>query len=245
MYDLETRRRTLALLAEGRSLKSVSRMTGISRSAMRGWRTRIEPARSGTDCTGRASGPAYAYLLGRYLGDGCISPQPRGGHALRIACADAWPGLIDACEEAMRAARPGNSVCRAHTQGCTMVTSYSDHWPCLFPQHGPGRKHERRIVLEPWQQDVVDEHPWDFLRGLVPSDGSRVVKRVTRTVTGETRRYEYPRYFFTNRSDDIRRLCADTLDALGVAWRQANACNISVARREAVALMDRYVGPKH
>lgn len=137
MYDLETRRRVLALLGEGRSLNSVSRMAGISRSAIRAWRTRIEPARSGTDCTGRVSGPAYAYLLGLHLGDGCISRQPRGGHALRIACADAWPGLIDACEEAMRAVRPGNSVCRAHTQGCTMVTSYSDHWPACSPSTDP------------------------------------------------------------------------------------------------------------
>ncbi|MEU4095683.1 hypothetical protein [Streptomyces sp. NPDC026673] len=245
MYDLETRRRTLALVARGHSLNSVSRMTGVSRSAIRAWRTRIEPGRDVRACTGRASGPAYAYLLGLYLGDGCISPQPRGGYALRIACGDAWPGLIDACEEAVRAVRPGNAVCRVHTQGCTMVTSYSNHWPCLFPQHGPGRKHERRIVLEPWQQAVVDEHPWDFVRGLIHSDGSRVVNHTTRIVAGEPRRYEYPRYFFTNRSEDIRRLCTDTLDALGVAWKRANACNISVARRESVALMDRFVGPKH
>ena len=27
------------------------------------------------------------------------------------------------------------------------------HWPCLFPQHGPGRKHERKIRLEAWQRD--------------------------------------------------------------------------------------------
>jgi hypothetical protein len=25
-----------------------------------------------------------------------------------------------------------------------------------FPQHGPGRKHERPIVLEPWQLEIVD-----------------------------------------------------------------------------------------
>jgi hypothetical protein len=31
------------------------------------------------------------------------------------------------------------------------VSSYWKHWPCLFPQHGPGRKHERRIALVPWQ----------------------------------------------------------------------------------------------
>jgi hypothetical protein len=25
-------------------------------------------------------------------------------------------------------------------------------WPEVFPQHGRGRKHERPIVLEPWQE---------------------------------------------------------------------------------------------
>ncbi|MDX3074341.1 helix-turn-helix domain-containing protein [Streptomyces sp. MI02-7b] len=245
MYDLTERRRALALVSQGHSLNAVSRMTGVSRSALREWRVRVEPKRSVPDCPGRASGPAYAYLLGLYLGDGCISPQPRGGHTLRIACSDAWPGLIDACEEAVRAVCPGNSVCRVHAQGCTMVTSYGRHWPCLFPQHGPGRKHERPIALEPWQQAVVDEHPWDFVRGLIHSDGSRVVNRTTRLVGGEPRRYEYPRYFFTNKSVDIRRLYTDTLDTLGVAWRQANACNVSVARKASVALMDRFVGPKY
>ena len=29
------------------------------------------------------------------------------------------------------------------------VASFSKHWPCLFPQHGPGRKHERKIELTP------------------------------------------------------------------------------------------------
>jgi hypothetical protein len=32
-------------------------------------------------------------------------------------------------------------------------------WPCLIPQHGPGRKHERKIELVDWQRDIVDEHP--------------------------------------------------------------------------------------
>ena len=29
------------------------------------------------------------------------------------------------------------------------ISCYSKRRPLLFPQHGPGRKHERRIVLEP------------------------------------------------------------------------------------------------
>lgn len=126
-----------------------------------------------------------------------------------------------------------------------MVTSYYRHWPHLFPQHGPGVKHNRRIALEPWQQDIVDAHPWEFIRGLVHSDGCRVTNWTTRLVGGETKRYEYPRYFFTNLSTDIRRLYTDTLDKVGVNWKRANAYNVSVARKSSVALMDTHVGPKH
>ncbi|MER7111748.1 transcriptional regulator [Streptomyces sp. NPDC000229] len=257
MYDIDTRKRALALVAQGRSLNSVSQQTAISRAAIRSWQTRLEPlAHPGEPCPRCKDVPgapedlvAYAYLLGLYLGDGCISEHRRGVHYLRIACADAWPGLIDACEAAIRAVRPGNSVCRVQGKGCVAVASSSKHWPCLFPQHGPGKKHERRIVLEGWQQQIVDEHPWEFVRGLIHSDGCRITNWTTRLVGGVRKRYEYPRYFFTNVSDDIRRLYTDTLDKLGVEWthctRGGNPYNISVARRASVGLMDAHVGPKY
>ncbi len=257
MYDRKTREHTLALVAQGRSLNSVSMQTGISRYAIRSWQIRIEPASRRSECARceriprapEASGD-YAYLLGLYLGDGCISRGPRGrGHVLRIACADAWPGLIVACRAAMKAVRPTNSVCVIQREGCVMVTSYSHHWPCLFPQHGPGRKHERAIALEPWQQAIVDAHPWEFIRGLIHSDGCRITNWTTRIVGGERKRYEYPRYFFTNMSADIIRLCTDALDKVGVEWKPARqsrkAENISVARRGSVALMDQHIGPKY
>ncbi|MEV6129767.1 transcriptional regulator [Streptomyces violaceusniger] len=252
MYDLETREHALALVRQGRSLNSVSKQTEISRSAIRAWQVRLKPVAHTTDCPRCKREPqppenpaAYAYLLGLYLGDGCISPLRKGGYFLRIACADTWPGLIDACADAIRAVRPDNSVCRVQRQGCVMVTGYSKHWPCLFPQHGAGKKHERPIALEPWQRETVDAHPWEFVRGLVHSDGCRITNWTTKIIAGERRRYEYPRYFFTNKSDDIRKLYTDTLDRLGVEWKQPNAYNVSVARRASVALMDAHVGPKY
>lgn len=126
-----------------------------------------------------------------------------------------------------------------------MVTSYSRHWPNLFPQHGPGKKHERVIALEPWQQEIVDTHPWEFIRGLIHSDGCRITNGTTRLVAGEHKRYEYPRYFFTNLSGHIIRLFTDTLDQVGVDWTLANARNVSIARKVSVALMDTHAGPKH
>lgn len=254
MYDMGTRKRVLALVGQGRSLNSVSKETGVSRAAIRSWRTRPEPVgwdrgKSCPRCRDTPGPPespcAYSYLLGLYLGDGCVSLNQRGVYSLRIACADDWPGLIDACADAIQTVRPDNKVCRVQSAGCQYVTSWSKHWPCFFPQHGPGKKHNRKIALEPWQQEIVDAHPWEFVRGLIHSDGCRVTNWTTRLIGGERKRYEYPRYFFTNVSKDIVRLYTDTLDQLGVQWKQANSRNISVARKASVALMDTHIGPKY
>ncbi|MFE6827516.1 helix-turn-helix domain-containing protein [Streptomyces sp. NPDC057690] len=248
MYDVSTRKRAIALVAQGRSLNSVSRETGISRAAIRSWQDRLEPLP-------RMAAPfpdppsdrvTYSYLLGLYLGDGCISPHPRGpGHYLRIACADAWPGLIDACEAALRAINPAHTAYRVQAVGYVSVVGYYPHWPHLFPQHGPGKKHERRIALEAWQQAIVHEHPWEFVRGLIHSDGCRITNWTEKTIDGVRKRYEYPRYFFSNLSGDVIRLFTDTLDHVGVEWKMANPRNVSIAKRAAVALMDTHVGPKY
>lgn len=191
---------------------------------------------------------AYGYLLGLYLGDGCLSrvgDKRKNVWVLRIMCADAWPGLLDECKQAMLAVRPDNAVSLQQREGCSEVRSCSKHWPCLFPQHGPGRKHDRLIALESWQQTIVTEHTGEFVRGLFHSDGCRVTNRVRQTIAGKVRMYEYPRYLFVNRSVDILRLCGEALDRLGVAWRFSKPTTISVARRDAVARLDEFVGPKY
>ena len=55
---------------------------------------------------------------------------------------------------------------------------------CLFPQHGPGRKHMRIIELEPWQPVIVRKYPGEFARGLFHSGGWRGVNRVRRRLLG-------------------------------------------------------------
>ncbi|WP_021597331.1 helix-turn-helix domain-containing protein [Actinomadura welshii] len=260
MYDITVRHRALILLEQGHSISDVSRRTGASRSAIREWRLRTQQGRDlyGTPyqpcprCSPipRAPEPesSYAYLLGLYLGDGSISPASDPAKqvwALRIVCANAWPGLIEECVTAVRAARPGNKVRVIPKIGCVEVNSHSRHWPCLFPQHGTGKKHERKIELRQWQQEIADEFAEDFIRGLLHSDGCRFVNRVRRPLRNEDRWYEYPRYNFTNMSRDIQRLFTDALDRLGIAWTQMNEKNISVAKREAVARLDEFVGPKY
>jgi len=187
----------------------------------------------------------YAHLLGLYLGDGHLTRTPRGSWFLAVSCDDHWPGLADECEQSMRTVL-ATSVCRVRRRGCHDVKAYSAHWPCLFPQHGPGKKHNRPIVLHPWQQEVVAQHPGRLLRGLFHSDGWRGHNvAVKRAPDGFVTRYRYSRYEFTNKSDDIRRLCTQALDALDIAWRPNGAWRVSVNRRAAVALLDEHVGPKH
>ncbi len=120
------------------------------------------------------------------------------------------------------------------------VSAYSKHWACLLPQHGPGVKHDRMIRLEDWQCEILDRYPWRFIRGLIHSDGCRVMNPSVHA--GKT--YRYPRYTFSNRSADIRGLFREYCEKVGVQCRQMNRWNISVARRDSVELMDRHIGPK-
>jgi hypothetical protein len=223
----------------------IARKTGIPRGTVRGWRIGRTPNFSRqlancAVCSGNAEAlplPAYPYLLGLYLGDGCIAACPRNVYKLRIACAARYPELIRQCELAMAEVLP-NKVGRIRktNEGCWEVYSFSKHWPCLFPQHGPGRKHERRIELTPWQQELVDLDPRTLVRGLLHSDGCRVLNWVNGT--------PYPRYHFSNVSADIRGIFGRACDQLGIEWRPNNRFSLSVARRESVALLDEFVGPK-
>ncbi|SFN24468.1 hypothetical protein [Actinomadura madurae] len=250
MYDPRKRPLALRLLGSGFTIAEVHRQTGIPKSTLGNWKKHPEKAASHTPplcprCHDQGlDTTAYSYLLGLYLGDGHLARQRNGVYRLEIACADAWPGLIDMAADAVGAVL-SSKVGRRQKPGCTMVGSYSKHWPCLLPQHGPGMKHTRKIELLAWQRKIVEEHTGEFVRGLIHSDGCRTTNRVRKRLKGGDRWYEYPRYNFTNASLDIQRLFTGALDRLGIEWTQMTARNFSVAKREAVARLDEFVGPKY
>jgi hypothetical protein len=174
--------RARALSAQGLYDREVAQIVGVPLSTVRKWRTgkRRAPGPNGRQkrscprCHGvPLDEPAYAYLLGLYLGDGCLIRQRKDVYLLSIACCDAWPGLITAAKDATRQVMPASAVFSRQRTGMTEVKSTSKHWPCLFPQHGPGMKHTRKIELAEWQQVIVDRYPGDFVRGLIHSDGYR------------------------------------------------------------------------
>jgi hypothetical protein len=115
--------------------------------------------------------------LGLYLGDGCISQQRRC-YRLRLVLDARYPGIIKEASDATLAIHRSGRANILQRVGCVEVSSSWQHWPCLFPQHGRGRKHLRRIELASWQEAIaVTQTKW-LLRGLIHSDGCRSLNRV-------------------------------------------------------------------
>ena len=243
------------LRSEGVIQREIAAQTGVSLVQVRKWlyageeavlatpmrATQIAHGAEGCSLIREMPVRAYSYLLGQYLGDGCLIEMRRDVYKLSITTCDDYPAIRAEVAQAMRDVMPGRSVLFAAKQGCADVYCYSKHWPCLFPQHGRGRKHERPIQLETWQRAIAfEEAPDDFVRGLIHSDGCRAMNRVTR----RGKEYRYTRYFFSNRSPDIRRLFLDACGALGVDARHNNDHSVSVAKRYSVAVLDEIVGPK-
>ncbi|WAE71949.1 LAGLIDADG family homing endonuclease [Streptomonospora nanhaiensis] len=261
MYSRDIVEETFRLKALGLTDRAIAEQCGVSVQALRHWRygTRRSPqteADRTAYCpvcgTGALDPAAYVYLLGLYLGDGYIGRIRNGVDYLSIACCDTWPGLIEECARTISTVFPVGAF-QVRRQGCTEVKGTSKHWRCTFPQNGKGMKHSRPIILEPWQQEAVDECPEPFIRGLIHSDGCRVSNRVRKKTDGGWKYYEYPRYFFSNTSQDISNLLVHALDRLGISWRRRvevklpnrDAFIVSVSKRAAVARMDEFVGPKY
>jgi hypothetical protein len=240
--------RSLELGAAGLSATEVSRLVGIPRPTVRDWLYGRVPRRTRRTAPGacdacgdvhdfgeRAS--EYAYLLGMYLGDGCLSAHRRGVFKLRISLDARYPDIVAECEEAIGAVAPRSRPNRVDRGTWHEVYAYSKSWPCVFPQHGPGRKHERPIVLVPWQLELVSRRPDQLLRGLLHSDGCRFEN------TGRGG-WTHPRYAFENVSIDIRAIFCVACEALGLRWTASGARRIYVSRKADVALLDLFVGPK-
>ena len=113
--------------------------------------------------------------------------------------------------------------------------AYHGHWTCLFPQHGPGKKSDRRILLEPWQAELVARAPFAFLRGCIRSDGCVYINR--------TGKYAYESYSFSNFSADILGLFASACTLAGVDCRVYRK-SVAIYRRASVARMLEHVGRK-
>jgi hypothetical protein len=196
----------------------------------------------------------YTELLGLYLGDGCISEGPRT-QRLRLSLDAKYPLMNKEIKSLLRRCFPQNSVGQpaapriawsGRLDTLVILSVYSNHLGCLFPQHGPGRKHEREIRLEDWQWRLLEESPWPFLCGCIRSDGCAFVNR---TNGHRPRLYEYLSYNFANRSKDIVDLFTSACELVGIqdyrlTGRADGRWDVRINRRASVALMEANVGLK-
>jgi hypothetical protein len=264
MRSCDDYKRILRLWEEGYNKSEIERQTGIPRPTVRDCIKKYGSLAQLDDhlalhqqpllfqvLTGKIAGDheqllkAYAYLLGLYLGDGNIVKMPRT-YRMRITLDARYPNIIQACAQAGKTLLPENQggLAKRFHEGhlsCVDVSIYHKDLPLFFPQHGAGHKHERKIELEDWQQQIVDTYPIEFLRGLYHSDGSRF----SNIVNGK----DYPRYQFTNYSDDIRKIFCDTYDRLGVHWTTKqrtglHESDIFISKRKDVEFLDGVIGRK-
>jgi hypothetical protein len=105
------------------------------------------------------------------------------------------------------------------------------------PQHGPGKKHRRPIVLTltQWPERLADQWPAQHLAGLIHSDGCRFENTGTN--------WSSPRYVFKQLSRHIQNIFCDACDRLGLHWTQAGDA-VYISRRSDVARLDSFIGPK-
>jgi hypothetical protein len=240
------RAEAVQLIRSGLNDCEVSRRLGISRSTIRDWRRPIYVPRTAAmtcpRCWRAAFRPFgftdadYTELLGLYLGDGHIVKTGRADR-LRLFLDARYPGIVSEARALLESSFPRHSVgsIAGHGGTMTVLSVYCNHLACAFPQHGPGKKHERAIKLEAWQHELLVREPWPFLRGCIYSDGC--------VFTNRTGRYEYVSYDFANRSADILGLFTHACELVGVQYRRY-ARHIRIYRRASVALMLEHVGIK-
>jgi hypothetical protein len=242
----------MALMEIGLSDSEIARRIATPRQTINRWRHRRASAyhmRMAVAAHGwrPPNGRAYSYLLGVYLGDGCLSVRSTGAVTLILSLDSIYPLVLAETRAAVEDVFPNVQVRQGSCEGSRVVILRASHpaLPFAFPQHGSDRKHLRKLWLSDWQRACTGAHPEALLRGLIHSDGCRTVNRFeTKLPSGRVAEYAYPRYFFSNLSADIRQIFCDHCDLLGIRWTQSNPRNISVSHRRSVALLDEFVGRK-
>ena len=252
MHSPAAREHAMRLLRAGHNDCEVARRTGISRTTIRDWRrpryvprpTSRAAARNSVTCPccwlgGRPmafTSNDYAELLGLYLGDGHVVRHARTCR-FRLFLDSRHSQIVRESRALLQRCFPHNDIGTVfgHEGRMTVLSVYSSHLPCVFPQHGEGRKHLRKITLENWQQAIVEDAPWNFLKGCIRSDGCSFINR-----TGP---YEYLSYQFSNHSPDILDLFCWACDLVGLEYRRY-AQAVRVNRRRSVARLKDEIGVK-
>jgi len=174
----------------------------------------------------------YAFILGEYLGDGHVSKMNRT-YRIRIFQDNKYPKVIQEIENSLEILFGKSN--KLSGNGCTIIYAYSNSVPQYFPQHGKGLKKDRKIVLEDWQDEIINQYPLEFLRGLIWSDGCIFFNKAL----------GYSQIDFCNSSEDIKDLFCRVLDLIGIRYiRYPNYKSVRVSFKQDGILLIEAIGEK-
>ncbi len=187
----------------------------------------------------------YAFLLGCYFGDGYINKQGPYTWKIRFSLDTKYPYIINEVLSSLRSLYDSGFVVSIKNSNSVDVSAHSYLLPQHFPHLGVGTKHERDMQLQSWQNDIIAVCPWEFIKGLYYTDGSRYLQS-----------NRYLKYNFTNRSRDIIDMFAATCDLVGINYyinprpfknmigNISVGWTLTVGRKYDVTIMDQHLGSK-
>lgn len=156
----------------------------------------------------------YSYVLGIYFGDGYICKTSRTW-ALRISMDKRYDSLNQYVIDLLYLLFPNNKITKISLKGCWEFKVYSNMIPEMFPHLGKGMKHERYIMLQDWQSNLID--PVCFVQGLFHSDGCCYMLQK-----------KYLSFSFSNKSTEIKQFWIYYCNLLGIQCSYKNIENKNI-----------------
>lgn len=191
------------LKKKGYNKSQISKITKIPRSTISDWLNndvlfeKKEKYNINEHLKSKESRELYSYVLGLYLGDGHINKMKRTWR-LRIFMDSKYDNLNSFVHEKLSIFFNENKVniIKSKKSNLVIFTVHSNELCKLFPQHGEGLKHKRKINLFNWQEKITV--PEFLLKGLFHSDGCYCYHK------GE--KVKHYIYSFKNESKDIHEI---------------------------------------
>jgi len=245
-YDIEIIKKVVSDFKNGKNKSQLSKEYNIPRATLKYWiqneftmkenRTSDKSIEVIIDDI-KSKKSVYNFILGLYLGDGNIS-RNKMSYKLRIVQDSKYKNSIkEICKELKYFF--GKNTTIQNSQGCKIITIHDKNLPLYFPQHGVGKKHNRKIELVDYQTENIDYE--SLLKGLWISDGS-----FYKAILSE--KYSYERYNFTNKSVDIISLFEECLRKIDVRYtkdvRKDLVWRIQIQKKSEVDKMKKVVGIK-
>jgi hypothetical protein len=118
--------------------------------------------------------------------------------------------------------------------GCKEISVYKSNLVEIFPQHGPGKKHLRKLELADWQKEIIAKYPKEFIKGLMHSDGCRYL-------VNDAVKYELKNY-----SNDILDFFEWACSLINVDTRRhsKNKTATILRKKKDVDIFETFLGPK-